>query len=149
MASNGKRLKVMMICAHEPTLDPRIRWEAEGAASRFDVTVLGFNHPGRLLPEREKINGYLVIRLKPKEVSGLHYFLQLASMMRKRISIPLVAALYFLSPALLTGEGLARFGQAATRRAARPAVAAGPEQTRIPRSLHLARRHLMARLLRI
>ena len=31
-----------MICAHEPELDPRIRWEAEAAAPRFDVTVLGF-----------------------------------------------------------------------------------------------------------
>ena len=34
--------RVLMICAHAPSLDPRIRWEAEAALPRFDVTLLGF-----------------------------------------------------------------------------------------------------------
>ncbi len=38
----ARKPRVLMICAHEPSVDPRIRWEAEAAARRFDVTVLGF-----------------------------------------------------------------------------------------------------------
>lgn len=45
--------RVLMICAHEPTVDPRIRWEAEFAAKQFEVTVLGF---------KEKVAPLLIMR---------------------------------------------------------------------------------------
>ena len=50
-ADASERLRVLMICAHEPTMDPRIRWEAEGAARGFDVTVLGFTNENRPRPD--------------------------------------------------------------------------------------------------
>ena len=34
-----------MLAAHEPTLDPRIDWEASAAAREYDVTVFGFDNP--------------------------------------------------------------------------------------------------------
>ena len=45
--------RVLMICAHEPTVDPRIRWEAEFAANQFEVTVLGFKEKGSSAPDNE------------------------------------------------------------------------------------------------
>src|SRR5262245_24530127 len=37
-----RKLRVLMLCAHEPAADPRISWAARSAAAAFDVTVLGF-----------------------------------------------------------------------------------------------------------
>jgi len=64
--------RVLMICAHEPSLDPRIRWEAEAAARHFQVTVLGFNRQDGLLPQVERINDYEIVRLNPGTISGLY-----------------------------------------------------------------------------
>ena len=55
------RTDVLMICAHEPSLDPRIRWEAEAAARRFDVTVLGFNRDDGPEPERDSGSVYQIV----------------------------------------------------------------------------------------
>ena len=67
------RTDVLMICAHEPSLDPRIRWEAEAAARRFDVTVLGFNRDDGSEPERHSGSGYRIVRLvrATREVEGV------------------------------------------------------------------------------
>src|SRR5262245_43480246 len=104
-------LRVLMLCAHEPSLDPRIRWEAEGAAKRFEVTVLGFDRPDRPLAESAKVCGYRIVRLKPHRVSALYYLRRLTGIMPRTISLPLLAAFYLLSPALLAGEGLAWLGR--------------------------------------
>ena len=40
--TNRRKLRVLMVCAHEPAADPRISWAARWAASAFDVTVIGF-----------------------------------------------------------------------------------------------------------
>src|SRR5690242_3869259 len=81
MPDNGssglRRPKVVMICAHEPGLDPRIGWEAEAAADRFDVTVLGFNRDDGSLPDAQGIDGYQVVRLPRRLVSGTSYFWRL------------------------------------------------------------------------
>jgi hypothetical protein len=61
------RTDVLMMHAHEASLDPRIRWGAETAARRFDVTVLG--PPGRRLPERDSGSGYRIVRLVRPAVS--------------------------------------------------------------------------------
>src|SRR5262249_27558313 len=76
--SVGRRLRVLMLCAHEPTVDPRIRWEAEGAATQFDVTVMGFNRAQDPLPAIEPCRGYAIHRIPHVEVSALHYFRRLA-----------------------------------------------------------------------
>lgn len=37
--------RLLIICCHQPSLDPRIRWTAEfGVDNEFDTHVLGFNH---------------------------------------------------------------------------------------------------------
>jgi glycosyltransferase involved in cell wall biosynthesis len=40
--TDRRKLRVLMVCAHEPAADPRISWAARWAASAFDVTVIGF-----------------------------------------------------------------------------------------------------------
>ena len=66
-----------MICAHEPSLDPRIRWEAESAARHFDVTVLGFNRDDSSRPAAQAEGGYRVVHLARPAVTGLAYFWRL------------------------------------------------------------------------
>ena len=56
-----------MICAHEPGRDPRIRWEAEGAATRFRTTVVGFNREDASLPAVEERGGYTIHRIVPRD----------------------------------------------------------------------------------
>src|SRR5579885_1495616 len=72
-ASLERRPRVLMLCPHEPNLDPRIRWEAEGAADRFDVVVLGFNLDDGSLPPHERLAGYEVWRVRG-EPGGAGFF---------------------------------------------------------------------------
>lgn len=73
MAASDNRMRVLMLCAHEPTMDPRVKWSAASAAQSFDVTVLGFNTATRSLPERQEIDGYRMIRLPHRYVSLLAF----------------------------------------------------------------------------
>ena len=51
------------LAAHEPSLDPRVKWEAESAAKAYEVTVVGFQPlEGRKLSE-EQTSSYRTIRL--------------------------------------------------------------------------------------
>ncbi|HEX4614597.1 MAG TPA: glycosyltransferase [Stellaceae bacterium] len=106
---------VLMICAHEPSLDPRIRWEAEAAARRFQVTVLGFNRDDRSLPPVERINGYEIIRLNHGAVSGLYYFWRLKDVIPKEIRLALGALLLLGSPLLVLAEVILRLARGAVR----------------------------------
>ena len=106
---------VLMICAHEPSLDPRIRWEAEAAARRFQVTVLGFNRDDRSLPPVERINGYEIIRLNHGAVSGLYYFWRLKDVIPKEIRFALGALLLLGSPLLVLAEVILRLARGAVR----------------------------------
>jgi glycosyltransferase involved in cell wall biosynthesis len=67
-----------MLCAHEPGLDPRIRWEAEGAATRFRTTVLGFNREDASLPAVEVRGGYTIHRVVRRDTGvstfARHFF---------------------------------------------------------------------------
>lgn len=73
--STGQKRSVAMICAHEPSADPRIHWEAHYASTEFDVTVLGFagNVPGPVC--EEGLQTYRTIRLPRREISGVRFFL--------------------------------------------------------------------------
>jgi len=106
---------VLMICAHEPSLDPRIRWEAEAAAHRFKVTVLGFNRDDRSLAQLEQIDGYEIVRLNRSAVSGIYYFWRLKDVIPKEVRIPLGGLLLLLSPLMVLGEVLLRLGRGAVR----------------------------------
>ncbi len=105
-----------MVCAHEPTLDPRIRWEAEGAAHRFSVSVLGFNRDDGSLPDEENLHGYRLLRLKPNLVSGAYYFWRLKDVISNRVRVPIAILVILLWPLLVLGEILTLL----LRKAARP-----------------------------
>jgi glycosyltransferase involved in cell wall biosynthesis len=111
-----------MICAHEPTLDPRILWEAEGAAQQFDVTVLGFNRDDGSLPEIETVDGYRLVRLKSHPVSGAYYFWRLKDLIPTRIRVPLAIAAVLLSPILVLAEILVHLARGTARLMLRSAL---------------------------
>lgn len=104
----GDRISVFMVCAHEPSLDPRIRWEAEAAARRFDVTVLGFNRPDGSFPATEDRAGYRTIRLPVVEVGGHYYFWRLKDVLPRCMLIPAAVAVALLLPVVGVAEILFR-----------------------------------------
>ena len=122
-------LHVLMICAHEPGLDPRIRWEAEAAASRFSVTVLGFNRDDGSLPNPQSDAGYRVVRRQRNSVSGIYYFWRLRAVVPQALHIPLGALLLLMSPVLICGELLGRLLRGAMRRVAHAPTVSAPLQT--------------------
>src|SRR5713101_4966079 len=107
--SMGKPLSVLMVCAHEPSLDPRIRWEADAAAARFSVTVLGFNRDGGAKPELEETGGYRTVRLRRFDCGVSAYLWRL---MRLLLSKPVLWALVGLAvllfPVLFVVEFIVR-----------------------------------------
>lgn len=109
------RADVLMICAHEPSLDPRIRWEAEAAARRFDVTVLGFKRDDDSAPERDSGNGYRIVRLARPAVSVAYFLWRLKDILPRAMYITLAALALLLTPVLL----LAEIGGRSLRRSSR------------------------------
>jgi glycosyltransferase involved in cell wall biosynthesis len=122
------RPAVLMICAHEPGLDPRIRWEAEAAAGRFRVTVLGFNRDDGALPSAQSVGGYQIIRLARRKVSGLSYCWWLKDVIPKPVYVPLGALLLPMVPLVVFGELFGRLLRGSVRRAARGAAVSSPVQ---------------------
>ncbi|MGD9615077.1 MAG: glycosyltransferase [Alphaproteobacteria bacterium] len=104
MARN--RPRILMLCAHEPSLDPRIRWEAESAAQHFAVTVLGFDRDDGSHPPADTTHGYQIVRLARPDVSGLVYLWRLKSVLPWVASIPLAPFVLLLAPAIIAGERL-------------------------------------------
>jgi glycosyltransferase involved in cell wall biosynthesis len=88
-----------MLCAHEPTLDPRIHWEAEGAARRrFEVTVVGFPSEGRALAKDESYHGYRIVRTRTDAGVG-QFSYRLLSVLRPEQCLVAVAVLvFFVTP---------------------------------------------------
>src|SRR5262249_46742618 len=64
---------LLMVCAHEPTADPRIDWEASSAARDFDVTVLGLAAENGGHPDVQKPVTYRIIRLQRSSVGMVRY----------------------------------------------------------------------------
>lgn len=84
--------KLMMLAAHEPSLDPRIKWEAHSASREYDVTVVGFNDN----PEKQhKDATFKTIRLERNLHQGLFTFIvEIKKILESSLKI---RALYFLS----------------------------------------------------
>jgi glycosyltransferase involved in cell wall biosynthesis len=59
----NRKLRVLMLCAHEPAADPRIAWAARSAAAAFDVTVLGLASAATRKPDTQTADGYRIVRL--------------------------------------------------------------------------------------
>src|SRR5215210_137605 len=100
------RRRILMICAHEPSLDPRIRWEAESAARHFDVTILGFNRDDGSSPADKTALGYRIVHLARPSVSGLHYLWRLKHALPLAAWLPLTPFVLLLAPAIIAGERL-------------------------------------------
>lgn len=107
--AEGTRRRVLMLCAHDPLVDPRVRWKAEHAAKQFEVTVLGFNkEDGSALP-RENLGGYEIVRIERKDCPLSLYFRQLAAVMPAYASIPLVLGAIVAGPLAVVLLGGYRF----------------------------------------
>jgi glycosyltransferase involved in cell wall biosynthesis len=103
--SSGK-LSVLMLCAHEPTMDPRVRWTAEFAAREFDVTVLGFNREDLSCPPSEEMDSYIVVRLPRVDTEPREYL----EYLRQIFSGPAKGAAALLAPAFAAGVHLGKKG---------------------------------------
>jgi glycosyltransferase involved in cell wall biosynthesis len=99
-----ERRSVVMLCPHEPTLDPRVRWEAEGAGKRFEVTVVGFPSEERKRPAQEFCDGFEIRRLRV-EAGVFNYSLRLLSVLALREAVVAIAVM--LPSALLISPFLA------------------------------------------
>jgi glycosyltransferase involved in cell wall biosynthesis len=104
MASLPDKLRVLMVCAHEPTMDPRIRWEAEQAGPSFDVTVLGFSKEDGSKPELEFSSGYKIIRLTRCEASPLEYILHLKATLARPTQLAMLLLALPIWPVLILTE---------------------------------------------
>jgi glycosyltransferase involved in cell wall biosynthesis len=103
-ADAPERLRVLMICAHEPTMDPRIRWEAEGAARWFDVTVLGFANENRPRSDAPDADNYVTVRLGWREVNPLEYILHLRTIISTPVQVAIALTLFLSWPLLFVCE---------------------------------------------
>lgn len=119
-------MRVLMLCAHEPTMDPRVKWAAESATASFDVTVLGYSRADGSCPARESLDGYVIERLPHLFVNILRFPLALLGLLTPKLmllglllapvlAIPLVLvvlplALLRLAKVLVRDSALLRLG---------------------------------------
>src|SRR5688572_28977779 len=69
-AGPAAKPSLAMLVSHDPTLDPRVDWEARSASGRFDVVVLGLR-PGTAAPAAEEdAGGYRLRRLASARGTG-------------------------------------------------------------------------------
>jgi len=102
------RARVLMLCAHEPTKDPRIRWEAEFGSESFDVDVLGFNDLGGGLLAEERVGNYVMHRLAQTPYPFYAYFWCFQRLISLRMRVILGILLSPLLPVVIAAEILYR-----------------------------------------
>src|SRR4051812_22194428 len=68
----GRRCRLLMVCAHEPSADPRIAWAARSASVAFDVTVLGFA-ADQSRPHDVQGTSYQTVRLQRSSAGIIQY----------------------------------------------------------------------------
>jgi glycosyltransferase involved in cell wall biosynthesis len=112
-----------MICAHEPTMDPRILWTAEYASAEFDVRVLGFNREDQAKPPEQQVDGYRIIRLQRIDERAAYFFWRLKDLLPRSTFIAMVVAGAALAPALVLLEIVARLLIGSARASRRALVA--------------------------
>jgi glycosyltransferase involved in cell wall biosynthesis len=108
MPEDGREPTILMLCAHEPTLDPRIRWEAEAAAARFDVLVLGFNRDDGSLPIIADAGHFRIARLSRRDFGVAYYFWLFKDLLPRSVKIAAIPVGLLLIPLLLGIEVLGR-----------------------------------------
>ncbi|HEV2547574.1 MAG TPA: glycosyltransferase [Stellaceae bacterium] len=89
---SAPRPRVLMICAHPPSVDPRIAWEAGSASREFDVTVLGFASSDGTMPPPTEPSPYRIVRLPYAPRSPISYFRWFASVVSPIEKAALVVA---------------------------------------------------------
>ena len=127
-STSNPRLRVLMICAHEPTMDPRIGWEAEGAAPFFDVSVLGFNREDGSQPGHEEAGGFDIVRLRRSDLPAIRYFWWLKDLAPRwaRIALAIAAIVTYPLAAVLEIVGrIGFYGARFLRRLRRPGRPSG------------------------
>ena len=140
------KLRVLMMCTHEPRADPRVRWEAEAAPSRFNVTVLGFAHgaPGGNI---ENADCHESILLPPADRSVVEYFWRLKQVVPSPFGILFTVLLVLTSLPLALADQATRLTALAVRRAigrAAASTASLPASATVP-MLRTVRGGLLAR----
>ena len=120
------RRRVLMLCAHEPGLDPRIRWEAEAAFPRFDVTVLGFAGDDARDGDIKPTSFGRSILLPCADHGAVAYFWRLKEVAPFPADILLNVLLILMLPPLFLADGTVRLlGPSVRRLRVRPAASAG------------------------
>ena len=96
--------RVLIVCAHEPNLDPRLKWQAESASPAFDVTVLGFNREGPSSGAEVESGAYRVVRLRRRDMSALRYFWRLKDVLSLSDRFGFLLALTLMLPFIALSE---------------------------------------------
>src|SRR5579864_1248409 len=102
----ARRPRVLMICAHPPSADPRIAWEANSASREFDVTVLGFAASSDTARPQAEASPYRVIRLPYAPRSPLFYFRWFTAVVSPIERAALVVAGVLLLPVAVAARAL-------------------------------------------
>jgi glycosyltransferase involved in cell wall biosynthesis len=110
------KLRILMICTHEPRMDPRVCWEAGGASARFEVTVLGFARDGQE-GNIEHTGSHGLILLPRADRSAVGYFWRLREVMPAALRILFTVLLVLMSPPLAFADQAARFTALVVHRA--------------------------------
>ena len=100
------RPRVLMICAHPPSADPRIAWEASSASREFDVTVLGFASSDGSAPPQTAPSPYRVVCLPYAPRSPLLYLRRFAAVISPVGRATLVVAGALLLPVTVAAKAL-------------------------------------------
>lgn len=127
-----ERLRVLMLCAHEPTADPRIGWAARSAAAAFDVTVLGFASAATK-SDTQTADGYRVVRLGRTTGSMSRYLWLLKEATTGAVYGFLAIMAVVAAPILFVTEAALALASKATRRvAAEPSGSRSSDQLMAP-----------------
>jgi glycosyltransferase involved in cell wall biosynthesis len=112
----NRKLRVLMLCAHEPTADPRIAWAARSAAAAFDVTVLGFASAATRKSDTQTADGYRVVRLGRTTGSMSPYLWLLKEATTGAVYGFLAIMVVIAAPILVVTEAALALASKATRR---------------------------------
>jgi len=116
-----------MMCAHVPALDPRIRWEAEAASPRFDVTVLGFLREDGGGGEIAGDDCYTSVLLPPADRGSVEYLWRLKQVVPYPYRIIFTVLLALISLPLALADQAARLTALALQRTVSRAAASGAQ----------------------
>lgn len=86
--------KLVMLCAHEPNLDPRVKWEYTTASQHFDVTVIGMMDPRTPEVESRPMDSVYIKRVNYLDTNFAKFMREILNSL-KRIS-PILYILFVL-----------------------------------------------------